>query len=67
MIKTREGVCYLTSVSGNFDGAPERVRIYPQVDASGTEYWWAEATKGDGSAYASIGCVYYDQHRIPVY
>jgi hypothetical protein len=64
--RTASGVCYLTKISGDLDGAPERIRIYPEMDASGAEWWWIEVTKGDGSAYADAECVSYDQRFTSV-
>ncbi|HVZ33636.1 MAG TPA: hypothetical protein VG963_14490 [Polyangiaceae bacterium] len=61
LLRTRDGVCYLTRVSGNFDGAGERVRIYPELDQSGDEWWTLEAKAQGGSAYSKAECVYYDQ------
>ena len=59
---TANAACYLTSVSGNMDGAPEKIRIYPAKESDGREWWWVEVTKGSGgSAFAEAECVYYDQ------
>lgn len=65
MIRTRDGVCYLTKVSGSLDGAGERIRIFPKKDAAGVEYWFVEArSQSGGSAYGSSECVMYDQRWI---
>jgi hypothetical protein len=59
---TSAAICYLTRISGKFDGSPERVRIYPEVDANGTEWWKLEAKAGgQGKVYASAECAGYDQ------
>jgi hypothetical protein len=66
MIRTRDGVCYLTKLSGQFDGDPERIRIYPKKDSAGVEYWMVEAHADRGSAFARTECMYYDQTSGPI-
>ena len=61
MFSTRHAVCYLTKVSGNMDGAPERVRIFPELDAFGTENWVLETTAGSREFGRSLPC----PHRAP--
>jgi hypothetical protein len=61
MIRTRDGVCYLKRISGDFDGGGERIRIFPEIDSSGVEYWNLEAKAQGGSAYTTAECVTYDQ------
>lgn len=63
LIPTREGVCYLTKINGDFRGNGEGVRIYTDV-WEGTEYWVVEARAVDGEAHASVQCLNYDQ-RAP--
>jgi hypothetical protein len=67
MIKTTDGVCYLTKISGSLDGAGEKLRIYPKKDAAGVEYWMFEArSQYGGSAYGAAQCILYDQrYRNP--
>lgn len=61
---TREALCYLTKVSGDLDGAPERVRIYPEIDSWGTEWWMINVHADRGSVYATAECIPYDQNII---
>lgn len=61
MMRTNRGVCYFTRISGDFDGAGERVRIFPRVDTDGAEYWFVEAKADRGTAYANAQCALYDQ------
>jgi hypothetical protein len=61
LIRTRDGVCFFTHLSGSFDGGGERVRIFPEVDGAGREWWSFEATAEGGSAYADVECISYDQ------
>lgn len=63
LIPTRDGVCYLTRFSGDFNGSEERVRIMPQMDDGGLEWWVLETHKGRGKAYATAECIYYDQRE----
>lgn len=62
---TREALCYLTKVSGDLDGAPERVRIYPEIDSWGTEWWMINVNADRGSVYATAECVRYSQGTAP--
>lgn len=62
LMRTTDGVCYFTRISGNFDGGGERARIYPQIDESGTEWWMLEAKAEGGSAYSTAECIFYNQH-----
>lgn len=61
LLPTRDGVCYLTRISGDFNGSEERIRISPVVDAQGTEWWQFETHAGRGKAYATAECVLYNQ------
>jgi hypothetical protein len=64
MTPTSTTFCYLTKVSGNLDGGEERIRIFPEIDAtSGIEFWVLETVAGGGSAYASAQCAGYDQRH----
>jgi hypothetical protein len=63
LIPTNEGVCYLTRFSGDFNGSEERVRIMPQMDEQGREWWVFETHEGRGKAYGSAQCIYYDQRE----
>ena len=61
LMATRDGVCYLSRVSGDFDGDGERLRIYPEVDSDGIERWKFEAVADRGSAYGTASCIPFDQ------
>ena len=64
LIPTRDGVCFLSKVSGNMDGSPESVRILPEF-INGFEMWVIEARAGGGSAYGTAQCVHYTQFTDP--
>jgi hypothetical protein len=55
------GVCYLTRVTGNFDGTPESVAI---TDQGGT--WSIDVTRGGSGRYvrAKARCMAYDQRPL---
>jgi hypothetical protein len=61
ILPTRDGVCYLTRISGDFNGSEERIRIAPIVDGQGTEWWQLETHNGGDNVYATAECVLYDQ------
>lgn len=61
---TREALCYLTKVSGELDGAPERVRIYAEIDSWGTEWWTINVHADRGSVYATAECIPCAQNTI---
>lgn len=61
LIRTAEGVCFLTRISGDFRGSEERVRLMPTKDSSGVEWWTFETHAGSGSASATAQCVPYFQ------
>jgi hypothetical protein len=61
MTPTREGVCYWTSLAGNWDGHLEAAWIEPQ-NIDGTEYWTARINAGSGGEVeATVECISYDQ------
>lgn len=64
LIPTNNGFCYLTRISGDFNGAGERVNILTEV-VNGVEYWALQARAEGGKAYGSVDCVWYNQ-KLPV-
>jgi hypothetical protein len=62
LIRTRDGVCYFTSIAGNFRGNGERIRILPTW--VGDEEWWAlETLAVGGEVEAGVSCLNYDQRH----
>jgi hypothetical protein len=67
MRPTRETVCYLTKISGQFGadgpagGASAALRIYPAM-VNGVEYWFIVASGMQG--YGRAECVNYAQPPI---
>lgn len=60
LMRTSQGVCFLTELGGSFDGGGERVRIFPEQRSDG-EWWVLEAKAEGGSARGTARCVSYFQ------
>jgi hypothetical protein len=53
-----DGLCYLTKISGNFDGGAEQLRVRSSTDG----WWYVEAKAASGKATSgSARCMAYDQ------
>ena len=65
LMRTRQGACFLTKVSGNFKGSEERIRIFPKLFGN-EEFWMLEAHAGRGSAYGGAACIPYVRNPIQI-
>jgi hypothetical protein len=68
-VRLDRAFCYLSSVSGDFNGAEEWAQVYPRWE---TGNWHFNLNAGstplppttwDGTVYAEMTCLYYDQTR----